>query len=327
MPRVGATPVEVLRLPGFSLDDLPPEPPEHEQAGPHQSRLGRSLAAIIPGEVGPEPRRRGGVASIIPVGPRDATPVAPAALPDAARCLLDRLHGDLVVALLDGLVAAAPTDLVAYVHQPDRGSPALHLGRPARADLDPARAYHAFLGLDALGRSRPGRVQRFEAGGYRGVGLVIAGTGCRGTWVVARQDAALPDRQADEAVAYVRRTGAGATLIDPSASGPPAVTPEVEVRIGEGQVQAEVAMPGGRGRAGAPTGVEAVARAALEAADDDGDFLYAASTRDGELAASVVLVQHGARVGVGCAAGALDAPLLTAAAARRAAGEGSTAGG
>jgi hypothetical protein len=352
--RVGAPLVEVLRLPGFSLDDLPPDAPEHEVAEGHQSRLGKGIAAIMPGSEPAPPRRRaGGVASIIPLGPQpDDEAAAPARLgPEPAadhpsqvrpalaavpslgspaaddlppltaaeERLVERLHGDLVVALLDGLAAVGSPELVAYVHQPDRGTPRLHLGRPGLDALTPDRAYQLFRALDVLGRTRPGVVEPLGAVGFDGVGVVVAGTGSRGLWVVARDGRPLTADEVDAAVAYARGTGSAATLVDRRTC---AVTtlPDVQVRVDEGQVQAHVQLSGvgSGGDAGAPTGVEAAARATLAALGSDAEFLYAAAARDGDTAASIVLVRQRGRVGVGAAAGLGEAPALTAAAARRA---------
>jgi len=357
--QVGVPLVEVLRLPGFSFDDLPPEPPDHEVAESHQSRLGKGLSAIMPSaDAVPERRRGGGVASIIPLGPdaegleaghdapvdpSDATEViadsstapptrvkapdapvvveAPATLSPTATRLVQRLHGDLVTALLDGLaVAAGGPDLVAYVHHADRGAPHLHLGRPALSELTPDRCFDLCRSLDARGRSRPGIVEPFTAGGFEGVAVVVTGTGARGLWVAARRGRPLDPSDADEAAAYARGTGAAATLLDLLASDAPTVAPQVQVRVEEGQVLAQVVLRGGQASVGAPTGVEAAARATLEAAGSDAEFLYAAAARDDSTAASVVLVRDGTRVGVGCAAGAEEAPALTATAALRAAG-------
>jgi hypothetical protein len=311
----------VLRLPGFSLDDLPPDAPAHEATEAHQSRLGRGLDAIMPGGAPQQPRARtGGLASVIPLGPDLPAPVeaAPAALSRRARLLVERLHGDLVVALLDGLASAVVCDLAAYVHQPDRGAPVLHLGRPEMSDLTPAQMFDLSRSLDALGRSRPGVVEPLAAGGFDGVAVVVAGSGARGLWVCARRGRALA--APDAAAAFARSTGAAATLLDYGRSGGPSAPPLVSLRVGEGQVQAHVQVAGASGTVGAPTGVEAAARAALAASGADAEFLYAAASRDEPEAASVVLVRNDGRVGVGCAAGAHDAPVLTATAALRAAG-------
>jgi hypothetical protein len=349
--RVGVPLVEVLRLPGFSLDDLPPDAPEHEVAEGHQSRLGKGLSAIMPSTDATAPRRRaGGVASVIPLGPlpddapNAAAPVPPEpaldhpsqlraplaavpalaltaddlpALAPEAEQLVDRLHGDLVTALLDGLAAAGSPDLVAYVHQPDRGTPRLHLGRPALEVLTPDGCFQISRALDVLARTRPGLAEPFAAAGFDGIGVVVAGVGARGLWVAARQGAPLGPDEVEATVAYARGTGAAATLVDRrgSAVGP---LPEVQVRVDDGQVQAQVQLPHGSGEAGAPTGVEAAARAALAASGSDAEFLYAAAARDGATAASIVLVRSDSRVGVGSAAGAGDAPALTATAALRA---------
>lgn len=352
MARVGVPLIEVLRLPGFSLDDLPPDAPEHEVAEGHQSRLGKGLSAIMPSAdtAAPPRRRAGGVASVIPLGPmpEDApdarSPSAPEpafdhpsqlrpplaavppmaltaedlpALAPEAEQLVDRLHGDLVTALLDGLAAAGSPDLVAYVHQPDRGAPRLHLGRPGLDALTPDGCFQISRALDALVRSRPGVPEPLAAAGFDGIAVVVAGVGARGLWVAARQGGPLGPDESAAAVAYARGTGAAATLVDRRgcAVGP---LPEVEVKVEDGQVQAQVRLPTGAGEAGAPTGVEAAARAALTASGSDAEFLYAAAARDGSTAASIVLVRSGGRVGVGCAAGTGDAPALTATAALRA---------
>lgn len=311
----------MLRLPGFSLDDLPPDAPAHESTEAHQSRLGRGLDAIVAGAA-PQPTRArgGGLASVIPLGPEATAPApaGPTPLSARSRKLVERLHGDLVVALLDGLASTVACDLTAYVHQPDRGAPVLHLGRPDMAELTPAQMFDLSRALDALGRSRPGVVEPLAAGGFEGVAVVVAGTGARGLWVAARRGKPLADR--DAAVAYARGTGAAATLVDVSGSGAPTAPPAVSVRVGEGQVQAEVVVGGVPASAGAPTGVEAAARAALAATGTDAEFLYAAAARDEPDAASVVLVRNDGRVGVGCAAGAFESAALTASAALRAAG-------
>jgi hypothetical protein len=343
----------VLRLPGFSLDDLPPDEPDHEVAEGHQSRLGKGLAAIMPGVEASAPRRRGGgVASVIPIGPvADEAPEAdvaraaaepapdhpsqsraplvsvppmvdppPADLPPLsveAEQLVERLHGDLVVALLDGLAAAGSPDLVAYVHQPDRGTSRLHLGRPALDALTPDRCFQLCKALDVLGRARPGVVEPLSAGGFDGIGVIVAGVGSRGLWVSARDGQPLGADEADAAVTYARGTGAAATLLDRRRSSVVSA-PEVHVHVEGGQVQAQVALGDSHGEAGAPTGVEAAARATLSALGSDAEFLYAAAARDGSTAASIVLVRREGRVGVGCAAGPGEGPALTAAAARRA---------
>lgn len=380
----------MLRLPGFSFDDLPPDAPEHEVAENHQSRLGKGLSAIMPGsEAAPAPRKAGGLASVIPLGPdtddgpsseaaapaRGATegaqgavgasttlagatgsqtkvaapsatpssagsaapsstapsggeqpsptvqvaPATPALAPTAAR-LVARLHGDLVTALLEGLAAETAADLVAYLHQPDRGAPRLHLGRPALADLTPAGCFDLCTAMDGLARSRPGVVVPLVAGGFDGVAIVVAGTGARGLWVAARTGRPLAPDEVDAAVDYARNTGAAATLLDLANSHAPPAMPHLDVRVAEGQVLAEVRLASGSASSGAPTGVEAAARATLEASGSAAEFLYAAAAREEQDAASIVLVRHDGRVGVGCAAGEGDAPSLTATATLRAAG-------
>lgn len=345
MAQVGAPLVEVLRLPGFSLDDLPADEPEHEVAEGHQRRLGKDLASIMPGAEGSTTpkRRRGGVASVIPIGPPEAgaparpdpdhpsqagsaLPVVPSlvAVPDdlppltsRAAALVERLHGDLIVALLDGLAAAGTPDLVCYVHQPDRGIPRLHLGRPDLAGLAPDRWFQVCKALDALGRSRPGVVEPFVAGGFDGIAVVVAGVGARGLWVSARDGASLGAEDVEAAVGYARGTGAAATLVDTHRAAVGAV-PVVEVQVHDGQVEADVRLDGANGRAGAPTGVEAAARATITAIGSDAEFLYAAAARESGAAASLVLVRRGGRVSVGSAAGEGEGPALTAAAAVRA---------
>ncbi|OWY61679.1 hypothetical protein B7486_62510, partial [cyanobacterium TDX16] len=183
--------------------------------------------------------------------------------------------------------------------------------------LTPDRCFQLCRALDLLGRTRPGVVEPLFAGGFDGIAVVVAGVGARGLWVSAREGQALGAEHADAAVAYARGTGAAATLLDRRRSAVTSV-PEVQVRVEDGQVQARVTLGEGQGDAGAPTGVEAAARATLSALGSEAEFLYAAAARDGATAASIVLVRRDGRVGVGCAAGSGEGPALTAAAALRA---------
>lgn len=261
------------------------------------------------------------VAPPLPLG--DPTPVDapdPVRAPSAVRELRD----DLVGALLDGLARTMALDVCGYLHHPPGERPHLFLLSPPLDGIGPARAYELFDALRAdleSGASTP----MLEVAGFRGLTVTTAGVGSRGVWVVARAGGGITDAEREVATRFCRSFGRAVHQLDGAAAPAMTIATPVHVRAHRARdsVLAEVQVRIGHqirpGQARADTGVEAVTRAVIEAADRPVGFRYASEVaHEGEHAAVVLLEGGDHAVALGSALTREGGGVATALAAIRA---------